>query len=58
MATEDQILKVLSRLAEIRHCTQCGTRIRFGDMDCPHCGADIEDDLRTWAESLIDDLSP
>ena len=56
MATEQQVQKVLSRLAEVRHCTDCHTSIRFGDMDCPHCGADIEDDLRIWAESLIDDL--
>ena len=57
MGTEEQVQKVLNRLGEIKHCTQCGTSIRFGDMDCPHCGADIEDDLRRWAESLVNDLA-
>ena len=56
MATEAQVQKVLNGLAEIRHCTGCGTVLRFGDLECPHCGADIEDDLRRWAEALVDDL--
>jgi hypothetical protein len=56
MATEDQIQKVVNSLAEIKGCAQCGTRIRFGDLDCPHCGADLEDDLRQWAERLVNEL--
>ena len=54
MATEEQIARVLASLAEVQMCRQCGTRLRFGDLECPHCGADVEDDLRTWAERLID----
>ena len=56
MGTEDQIGKVLSSLAEIIACRWCGTRIRFGDLECPHCGADLEDELRQWAERLIGGL--
>ncbi len=56
MATESQIQKVLTNLAEFQACTSCGTRFRFGDVECPHCGADLEDYLRQWAEQLINEL--
>ena len=56
MATEDQIQAVLNKLADIQACRQCGTALRFGDYECPHCGADLEEDLRRWAEELIDGL--
>ena len=56
MATENQINTVMRSLGERYACRLCGTRIRFGDLDCPHCGADIEDDLREWAARLIDAL--
>ncbi len=56
MATERQIQKVLSNLSEFQACTNCGTRFRFGDVECPHCGADLEDYLRQWAEDLINEL--
>ena len=56
MATESQIQKVLMNLAEFQSCTSCGTRFRFGDVECPHCGADLEDYLRQWAEQLINEL--
>ena len=56
MATEIQIQKVLTNLAYVRACDGCGTRFRFGDLECPHCGADLEEYLRQWAEELINDL--
>ena len=56
MATDDQIQKVLNSLAAIQVCGKGGTRIRFGDFDCPHCGEDLEDAQRSWAESLVDAL--
>ena len=56
MATEEKIQRVLNNLAEIRGCASCGTSIRFGDLDCPHCGADLEEDLRRWAEKLVQAL--
>ena len=56
MATETQIQLVLTNLAEVKACDTCGTRIRFGDQECPHCGADLEEYLRSWAGDLIDSL--
>ena len=56
MATEGQIQKVLTNLSEFQACSSCGTRFRFGDVECPHCGADLEEHLRQWAEQLISDL--
>ena len=56
MATEGQIQKVLTILSEFQACSSCGTRFRFGDVECPHCGADLEEYLRQWAEQLISDL--
>ena len=56
MATESQIQMVLTNLAEFQACANCGTRFRFGDLECPHCGADLEEYLRHWAEELIDEL--
>lgn len=56
MATEGRIQKVLTNLSEVQACTDCGTRFRFGDLECPHCGADLEPYLRLWAEALIDEL--
>ena len=53
MATESQIQKVLTNLADVNACDSCGTRFRFGDLECPHCGADLEEYLRHWAEELI-----
>lgn len=57
MATEEQIRKVLNSLFEFPGCPQCGVRIRFGDVECPRCGADLEDDLRQWAERLLEELN-
>ena len=58
MPTEDHIRTVLNHLAEVQTCGQCGTRFRLGDVDCPHCGEDLEDVLRQWAERLVDALAP
>ena len=57
MDRQGQLQGVLDQLAEMLACHQCGTRIRFGDYECPHCGVDLEEDLRRWAERLIDRLS-
>jgi rubrerythrin len=56
MATESQIRTVLNHLAEVQFCHVCGTRFRFGDLDCPHCGEDLEEVLRQWADRLVDAL--
>jgi hypothetical protein len=57
MTREEQINLVLFSLAEVQVCGACGVRLRFGDMECPRCGADIEDLLRLWAGHLLDDLA-
>ena len=56
MATEEQIEAILETLELIPRCQTCGTRLRFGDRECPRCGDDIEDLLRAWATALIDRL--
>ena len=56
MASQKQVQRILMNLADVRPCEECGTRLRFGDLECPHCGADLEDYLRTWAEQLINEL--
>ena len=56
MANEKKIQKILMNLESIRPCSECGPRLRFGDWECPHCGADLEDYLREWAENLINEL--
>jgi predicted amidophosphoribosyltransferase len=56
VATEEQIRTVINALADVQSCSQCGTRFRFGDLDCPHCGAELDDHIRQWAEELLDKL--
>lgn len=56
MATEEQIQKVINSLYAIPSCQECGARFRFGDIDCPHCGEDLEETLREWAIRLIDTI--
>ena len=49
-------MTVLNSIATYPGCSRCGTRIRFGDIDCPHCGHDLEDGLHQWAERLVDEI--
>jgi len=51
--TEEQIDKAMSFMAQNLSCCHCGTRIRFGDYECPHCGSDLEEELRIWAMGLV-----
>jgi len=53
MASEEQIRIVMNALAGVQSCGECGTRFRFGDLDCPHCGAELDDYFRHWAEDLL-----
>ena len=57
LATPKQIQLILNSLDDVRGCSKCGTAIRFGDYDCPHCGADLEPDLRDWARRLVDAIA-
>lgn len=56
-AKEDRIEKVVGFMAQLITCHLCGTRIRYGDYECPHCGQDIEEDLRQWAKGLVERLN-
>ncbi|MEC9308979.1 MAG: zinc ribbon domain-containing protein [Chloroflexota bacterium] len=56
MASEQNIQTVLAALSEVQHCEQCGTRFRFGDIDCPHCGYELDDQFRAWATILLNRL--
>ena len=56
LTKEQQIQIVLAALAEVQSCRDCGARFRFGDLDCPHCGAELDDYFRRWAESLLQKL--
>ena len=56
LARNDLVLKILQVLYEVVVCPLCGTRIRFGDIECPHCGKDLDDDLLILAERLISKL--
>lgn len=57
MASEEQIQIVMNALADPLACPECGVRVRFGDLECPRCGEDIYDQLKEWAEWLIDAVS-
>ena len=56
MTDEHAVSLVIAALSEIRACPDCSTRIRFGDIDCPHCGFDLDDGQREWAARLVDRL--
>ena len=55
-ATDEQIQAVMFRIGDVNSCTTCGTALRYGDYECPHCGTDLEDHLRQWARDLVDEV--
>ena len=56
MATEIQIQAVFRILGERPECRECRISLRFGDLDCAHCGAEIDEEMRAWAGRLIDEV--
>ena len=56
MNNDERLVKVLSSLYESVSCPECGTRLRLGDLDCPHCGLDTDEPFRQWAEMLLQKL--
>ena len=55
MATHQQAQAILNILtSEMLSCPNDETRLRYGDYECPHCGADLEDHLRTFALRLAE----
>ena len=57
MNNQSDMSKILAFLNEVRSCNNCDTRIRFGDIDCPHCGYDLEDLYIQWAHNLLQELN-
>lgn len=57
MATETQIQAAFSIIAERPECRACRISLRFGDLDCAHCGADIEELMQDWAARLVDTIT-
>ena len=55
---DPKIATVLNQLSQGIGCDNCGTRLRFGDVECPHCGTDIDPVLIRWAQELINLLEP
>ena len=55
---DPKIATVLNQLSQVIGCDNCGTRLRFGDVECPHCGTDIDPALIRWAQELINLLEP
>ena len=56
MDKEVLIGRILTSMYEFVSCDNCGTRLRFGDYECPHCGRDVEDEMRLWAARLLQKL--
>ena len=56
VASREEIDTILNSLEQIERCPICATRLRYGDFECPHCGADLEATLSDWAEQLADRL--
>ena len=56
MEAVEKIDVVLNSISQILSCDQCGTRLRFGDLECPHCGEDLEEFLHLWAENMLNRL--
>ena len=57
MFIKENISKVMTFLYQTKNCLSCGVRIRFGDIDCPHCGDELEDLYIEWATKLLRSLN-
>ncbi|MQG15292.1 MAG: hypothetical protein FI698_00560 [SAR202 cluster bacterium] len=57
MNNQSNMSKVLAFFSESKFCNDCDTRIRFGDIDCPHCGCDLDDLYMQWAHNLLKNLN-
>ena len=51
--SEEQVARVVAAASQVVACAVCETRLRFGNRECPHCGADVEEVLRAWARRLL-----
>ena len=53
MLNQNNMQWVVHQMSEMLSCSEDGTRLRFGDYECPHCGADVENVLEEWAGRLL-----
>ena len=51
---DEKISVILNHASQVLACNNCGTRLRFGDVECPHCGTDIDTVIIAWARELIE----
>ena len=56
MISEERIQRAINSLDTIKPCSGCGMRYGVGDVECPRCGTDLEDNLRDWAERLLHEM--
>ncbi|MBI50185.1 MAG: hypothetical protein CL887_05425 [Dehalococcoidia bacterium] len=57
MTKENKIQHLINSLDLIPDCSGCGMRWSTGDYECPHCGNDLDEKLRSWAEKTVGELS-
>jgi hypothetical protein len=53
MISQKKMQWVVHQMSEMLSCSEDGTRLRFGDYECPHCGADVANILEEWAGRLL-----
>ena len=53
----DQTNIVMIILYSALACSNCGTRLRFGDFECPHCGKDSEYEFRALADIIVNRIN-
>ena len=56
MVSEERIQRAINSLDTIKPCSGCGMRYCVGDLECPQCGTDLEENLREWAERLVGEI--
>ena len=53
----EKIKFLMNSLDQIPPCPGCGMRWSTGDYECPHCGEDLDNNLITWSEVVINKIS-
>ena len=56
MKEEEKLKTIINILLEPMMCDTDGTRIRFGDLECPRCGSDIDHLLQGVGENILSTL--
>jgi uncharacterized protein (UPF0212 family) len=56
MDQEEKLKIIINKLMDPLTCDKDGTRIRFGDLECPRCGSDIELLLQGLGETILSNI--